>query len=84
MVRGLDDLAGENNVLEFTIYGLSPYLPDEDPNEYEHEKLTECAALMSAEQILAIRRFLLFVSGHARGADWLQDFIQLALRSVWR
>jgi hypothetical protein len=84
MLRGLDDLAGESNVLEFTVYCLSPYSPGEDTSEYTHERIRACLALMSAEQILAICRFLLFVAGHARGADWLQDFIHPALVSIWR
>lgn len=89
LLRALDDLVGDNVVLELTVYSLCTDLPDEDdfaPHEDSHpdELLLERAALMSPAQIAAIRAFLLFVVDHAARGDWFQQFVNPALESVWR
>lgn len=84
MLRSLDSLAEEQNVVEFTVYSLSPRLPEDDGPNPQNQRLTERAKLMTAEQILAIRNFLSHVLSCAPDSEWLNDFIGAALSSVWR
>lgn len=79
MLRAINDFAGDSNVLEFTVYSLSPALSDEDTFEQNSPKLMERAALMTAEQIHSVRSFLWFASQD----DGLKRFAEAALHTAW-
>ena len=84
ILRAIDDGAGDSNVLEFTVYSMSPALSDEETFERDSPRLMERAALMTAEQIHAVRSFLSFVvTRRAQDDDWLKRFAQAALQTAW-
>jgi len=85
MLRALDRLyEGHDVVVEFTTYSLSPHsIEDEEKNEYQKNKLIECYSLMTPNQVRAVRMFLECVANRAPDAEWLHQFIEPALRSIW-
>lgn len=86
MLRGLDHLNGETNVLEFTVYRLCPSLPEPDNEsqaQHQDQFLKTLAGLMSPDQVEAIRSFLLFAATNAENCEWLQNFVDPALQNIW-
>ncbi len=85
MLRALDLVSqSDGNVVEFTVYSL---IPGNDQEPYEVCKVEwrlRLARLMNAEQIQAVRRFLLFVTENSAHAEWLERFIRRALDEVWK
>jgi len=85
MLRSLDLLVeADSVVVEFTVYSLTPALPEDDPLSRKSTRLRECARLMTAGQVTTIRDFLSFVLGRHRDAEWLSRFVGPALSSVWQ
>lgn len=56
---------------------------DEETFEENSPRLMERVALMTVEQIHAVRSFLLFVTRQAEDDDWLKRFAEAALQTVW-
>lgn len=85
MVRALD-LADQrdNNVVEFTVYSLSPGDGEgpHDPGEVEWRQ--KRARLMNREQIEAVRWFLLFIAEKSPEREWREQFVKTALAEVWK
>lgn len=92
LMRALGDLAGDNVVLEFTVYSLCPAGPggDANPATRSHEMpsgdrlLIERARLMSHAQVAAIRAFLSFVMKHSANGRWFRTCVGASLETVWR
>ena len=92
MMQALDDMIGDNVVLELTLYSLCPSIEDNDDypgwsSQYEQESVERLrirAKLMSPAQVAAIRGFLSFVANHAANRKWFQPFVDAALEKVWR
>ena len=69
-------------MVEFTVYSITPASPEDDSLSRKSTRLRECASLMTAGQIAAIRDFLTFVLGRRRDAEWLSRFVRPTLSSV--
>jgi hypothetical protein len=87
MMRALDDLAQETAVLEYTVYGLSPHVADEVPEEASDrsrvEYLQSIANRMTLEQRESVRCFLQAAATKSANAKWLRPFADEAIRRIW-
>jgi hypothetical protein len=90
LLRALDDLNVRAVVVEFTVYSISPGDSDWDGESLEEFRgeddvacLREFAGGMSAEQIQAVRAFLLYVRENAGSGEWFAPFIDSGLEKVW-
>jgi hypothetical protein len=92
LMRALDDLAGDNVVLEFTVYSLCPAMLEDDDSAAASSHampsgdtlLIERAGLMSQTQVAVIRGSLSFVMEHSARGGWFRPCVSASLETVWR
>ena len=86
LLRALEDLKTHPDrpqTLEYTLYSLCP--SEDDPYFRSTGRLRERAALMTAEQIEVVRRFLRFVALNAAEGqrEWFGGLVDRGMECIW-